>query len=318
MYKLLLVGAGQLGSRYLQGMVSARSQLDITVVDPSLIALGSAKDRWTEAGGECCNHRVTWSHDLPSKLDNIDLAIVATPSHRRASLVELIGSKMTVRFWILEKVLAQSVADVATIVRATALSHQAWVNTPRRSMLWHQSLKMAFEAKGPAKVEYSGGSWGLACNSIHFLDLISWWTNETLLSVDPDGLDPHWFESKRSGYFDVTGKLDAYFSNGSTLSLVARNEPEPSPLHIEFSDGTSWSINEGTGMAASNRGDRIDGHMELQSQLSGRLVEDILLRNRCDLPTLDASGPMHALFLKAMLSHWNSSQKRDDAYVPIT
>ena len=56
---VLLVGAGHVGSRYLQGMVKAESQLDITVVDPSSIALDMAKARWKEAGGEICHHRIS-------------------------------------------------------------------------------------------------------------------------------------------------------------------------------------------------------------------------------------------------------------------
>lgn len=65
-------------------------------------------------------------------------------------------------------------------------------------------------------------------------------------------------------------------------------------------------------------GDHIDGRFEFQSQLSGRLVDDILLRGQCDLPSLEESAAMHAIFLQAMLKHWNLSQNRNDDCVPIT
>jgi predicted dehydrogenase len=317
-YTVLLVGAGQLGSRYLQGMVRAESHLDIIVVDPSSVALERAKSRWIEAGGEQCRHFISWANDIPLELKKIDLALVVTSAKGRAELVKQIASKMEVRYWVLEKVLAQSVDELEIISCTADQSHGAWVNTPRRMSVWHQSLKKAFESKGPIKAEYSADLWGLGCNSIHFLDLISWWMGEKLHSIDTKSLDSHWFESQRAGYFEVTGKLVAHFTKGSTLILEARHQAEIQPLVIGLADGTNFKIDEANGAAFSTNGDHIDGHIEFQSQLSGRLVDDILLRGQCDLPSLEESAAMHATFLNAMLKHWNVSQKRNDVCVPIT
>lgn len=317
-YTVLLVGSGQLGSRYLQGMVSAESQLSITVVDPSSSALEKAKSRWVEAGGEHCHHQIRWANDIPSELEKIDLALVVTSAKGRAELVKRIASQMAVRYWVLEKVLAQSVEELETISRVTALSHGAWVNTPRRMMVWHQLLKKAFESKSPIKASHSADLWGLACNSIHFLDLISWWADEKLDSIDIKSLDPQWFESKRVGYFEVTGKLVAHFSKGSILTLESHDHAEIQPLQIDLADGTTWKIDEVNGVAFSTNGNHIDGRIEFQSQLSGCLVDDILLRGKCDLPSVQESAAMHAIFLKAMIKHWNLSQKRNDDCVPIT
>ena len=55
---LLLVGAGQLGSRYLQGLVASDSELEITVVDPSSESLETAKLRWIAAGGDESSHQI--------------------------------------------------------------------------------------------------------------------------------------------------------------------------------------------------------------------------------------------------------------------
>lgn len=318
MFNLILVGAGQLGSRYLQGLVGTESQLAITVVDPSSIALETAKARWIDAGGEHCHHRISWANDIPPKFENIDLALVVTPGKGRAELVMQISSQMAVRYWIFEKVLAQSVEELKIITRASAQSQGAWVNTPRRMMVWHQSLKKVFESKGPIKASYSGNLWGLACNSIHFIDLISWWTGEKLDFIDNKILDLNWFESKRVGYFEVAGKLLAHFSKGSILSLEARECADLLPLQIELADGTTWKIDEVNGTAISLNGDHLEGRIEFQSQLSGRLVDNILLHGRCELPTLKESAAMHAIFLEAMLKHWNLSQKRNDFCVPIT
>lgn len=317
-YSLLLVGAGQLGSRYLQGMVSAKCQLEIAVVDPSSSALETAKSRWVEAGGEHCHHRIRWENDIPPELETIDLALVVTSAKGRAELVQKIASQMAVRYWVLEKVLAQSVGELDIINRATAQSNGAWVNKPFRMMRWHKSLKELFVAKGPLKVRYSGGLWGLACNSIHYIDLVAWFTSELLVSISTNRLDQTWHESKRVGYFEVTGEMDVIFSRGSRLQLEARIDAKTQLFQIELVDGTVWEIDEVAGIAKSSSGAQVVGYFEFQSQLSGRLVDDILLRGQCDLPSLRESVAMHTSFLESMLMHWNFSQKRNDVCVPIT
>ena len=45
---VLIVGAGQLGSRYLQSLKKVKSSLNIYVVDINQNSLNIAKDRWDE------------------------------------------------------------------------------------------------------------------------------------------------------------------------------------------------------------------------------------------------------------------------------
>ena len=317
-FRLLLVGAGQLGSRYLQGFAKSSVNLKITVVDTSTSALKTARSRWVETGGELSHHQVQFADAVPSELKYIDLLLVVTSAKGRAALIEKLASQIEVRFWVLEKVLAQSVNELAVITRVTSRSRGVWVNTPRRMMSWHQALKDAFAFRSPIKFTYSGGLWGLACNGVHFLDLISWWTGEKLESIDTSSLDSFWCKSKRAGYFEVTGKLIAQYSGGRTLILEARNSVEVNALRIDLADGTVWTVDEANGIAISSGGERIHGCIEFQSLLTARLVDKILLRGHCDLPTLRESAAIHSVFLEVMLKHWNFSQNRNDIYVPIT
>jgi len=315
---VLLIGAGQLGSRYLQGLVVSKHDLEITVVDPSSESLRTAKSRWIEAGGEKSSHQVRWLESLPSNLQRVDVALIVTSSKGRANLVEKIAKSINVRYWVLEKVLTQSVEELRAIQSALARCDGAWVNTPRRMMSWYQSLKNAFANRGSLEVSYSGGLWGLACNSIHVIDLVAWWSGEALVAVDTSDLDHHWYESNRAGYFEITGELVAHFSAGTSLHLSSKEGAQAQPIQVALSDGVIWEVDEPAGTARSSTGEQLDGRIEFQSQLSGRLVNDILQRGKCDLPSLDESSSMHKIFLDAMLAHWNLSQNRDDDRVPIT
>ena len=319
MHKIvLLVGAGQLGSRYLQGFVASKSNLEITVVDPSLKSLKTAKSRWIEAGGEKSLHQVRWLNSIPSDLQQVDVALIVTSSKGRAYLIDKIAKAIDVRYWVLEKILAQSSKELGLIQCVLADSEGAWVNTQMRTMTWHRSLKEALAVGRPLEILYSGGLWSLACNTIHYIDLVSWWSNESLVSIDTNGLDHHWYKSKRAGYYEISGELVAYFSNGTSLRLSSKDGAQAQLFEVQLSDGIIWKIDESTGTAQSSRGEQINGHFEFQSQMSGRLVDDILQRGECALPSLNESSSMHTIFLDAMLAHWNFSQNRNDQRVPIT
>ena len=314
----MLVGAGQLGSRYLQGFVSANCHLDITVVDSSLTSLARAKTRWIQAGGENCQHTIRWVEETPREVEDISVAFIVTSAKARAELVRQIDSRIGVHFWILEKVLAQSLDELEIIRRATARSLGVWVNKPFRMMSWHKSLKERFVGRGPLKANYSGTNWGLACNGIHYIDLVAWFSGESIVSVSTNSLDQQWHESKRDGYFEVTGKLQVIFSKGSSLDLESKSEARKNSFEIELSDETLWVIDENAGVARSSTGHQIGGTLELQSQLSSRLIDNVILRSQCELPTLEESISTHKVFLEALLLHWNLSQNRKDVCVPIT
>ena len=107
-YNVALIGAGQLGSRHLQGLAKTKCPLNIVVIDPSIENLKIAEDRWGEIQNDV-KHQIRFNQDL-SQLDRSDLfaTIVATGANVRRKVVEeLFKCAAHVRFLILEKVLFQ-------------------------------------------------------------------------------------------------------------------------------------------------------------------------------------------------------------------
>ena len=158
--------------------------LSITVVDPSEDSLALARKRLAEVS-PAAPHTVNFSTSLDSLPRQLDLGLIVTPAHCRARLVEEIVVRHQVKSWVLEKVLAQSCIQLDHIEQALAGNSQVWVNTPRRLMSWHKAIRHQLLTAGPSplKVVLSGGFWGLACNAIHFIDLVAWWTNTPVKSV---------------------------------------------------------------------------------------------------------------------------------------
>jgi hypothetical protein len=317
MDRILLIGAGQLGSRYLQGLVALEEPLAITVVDSSEASLVVARERLAEVQPAAA-HAVQFSTSLEAAPHALDLALVVTPAHCRARVVEEIAGRHQVKAWILEKVLAQSCEQLARIEQAIANNNRVWVNTPRRLMGWHQAIRAQLLPDGPVplQVRVVGGSWGLACNAIHFIDLVAWWTQSQVQSIMADRLDG-WADSKRAGFQEVFGCLLVHYSNGSVLELSCLPDVQPAVIIVETPQG-NWHLEEASGVATGPAGQQLQGQLSFQSALTAPLVAQILQDGHCVLPTLAESVAQHRPLLQALLEHWNRSQGRHDCSVPIT
>ena len=82
-FKVLLCGAGELGSRYLQGLKACSNLLEILVYDPKDQSLMLARRRWDEIVIEDCPHIISFHTSLEKIESNIDLAIVSTTADVR-------------------------------------------------------------------------------------------------------------------------------------------------------------------------------------------------------------------------------------------
>jgi len=314
---ILISGAGQLGSRYLQGLATCRLPLRIYVQDVYEASLGRAKQRWDEVAGPENRHEVSFHASLEPLPRSLDIAIIATTADVRPRVIGDIANHSAVRFWVLEKVLAQSESGLDEITSHIGCDSGAWVNTSRRMMPWHQQIRSQLGLDHPMTLKVTGGSWGLACNAVHFLDLLAWWTGETLQAVCTDGLNPYWFESKRRGFWDVSGTLEARFSRGSHVFLSASEGG--GPISLEVSDRhLSWLIHEAEGLARRSDGIEVTGRMSHQSEMSASLVESILEDGCCELPTLEDSTALHRVFIRSMQEHWKRAGNPAATFVPIT
>lgn len=316
-YRVLIVGAGQLGSRYLQGLSRVSLPLDIFVSDVAVDSLTRAEARWREVDGHRTPHEVRYLTGLSGLPTEVDLAIVATSSDVRGAVVTQLAEGVAVRYWVLEKVLAQNDTEISKIQAAVGQSGLAWVNTPRRLMEWHKKIKSELFDAQPLSMIVEGGGWELACTAVHYLDLLAWWGDCELLDIDTNGLSPTWKASKRNGYWEVFGTLKAYFSGGMNAQLVCYEETTPPIIKLSARD-LVWAIDEAAGTAKRTDGREISGKIPYQSEMTAPLVESILVNGRCDLPTLDDSASLHRPILQSLMTHWNQHMPKPLTCAPIT
>lgn len=315
--KVLIAGAGNLGSRYLQGLSGCAIPLEIYVSDPSPSAKSTALSRWNEVASAGSAHSLHLTNPEPN-IEHIDLAIVATNADVRSVVVDNLNSAYQIQAWLIEKVIAQSDDDLKRIVASTAYAESVFVNLPRCIMPWYRDIRDRLSGCGKMNIRISGGRWGLACNSIHHLHLCSFLTGEEMTSVNltapPTG---SWYETKRPGFYDFLGTIEAEYSGGSRVEMVSSDCDDEFRIRLSQEIG-AVDIYEERGFAEFPNGDILTGALQYQSQMTGSLVESILTGKGCGLPKLREVEPLQSELLKVLRHHWNRSFGVDRDAIPVT
>lgn len=323
MKKCLIIGAGQLGSRHLQGLIKFPEKMNIYLVDPSNKALNLAKQRANEIES---NHNVFYYFELNRIPDFFDLVIISTNSKNRYMIIKKLLSISTVRYLILEKVLFQKIEHFKAIsVLLMKYKVKTFINHPRRMYQSYLNLKKSILPNKQCSFSVAGGNWGLASNTLHFLDLFVYLSGSKLKSINTDLIDEKTIKSKRDGYIEFTGVITGYLYNNSSFSISSfKGYPSAISLTV-LNDEQRFFIQEEETSSIyklekknSFSLEKCDFKMEYQSDLTTFLVEEIFFKGYCNLPLLEESINTHKLFTKAMIEKYNKINKSKNENLPIT
>ena len=322
---LLLIGAGQLGSRHLQACLKYQNKLNIYVVDNSRISLDLSEKRAKEIDN-LGNHNVKYLMDL-SLIDEIsfDYLILATGASVRYQILANVLKLFTIKYAILEKVLFQDLQSykyASQLIKDNNLT--TFVNCPLRVYPFFKEIKNKYISnKNKTKLKYIGGDWiGIACNSIHYIDLMNFITDEKLISISTERLDDGCIDSKRPGNVEFTGILDASFESGSCLSIQAIKGSQQDSI-IEISNGNyKITVDELSGKYCVYNNETLieESHYDIlyQSNLTHKVIEQIEQTQSCELIDFDESVKLHQEFISKLLVHYNKSLENKITKLPIT
>lgn len=318
MYQVAIIGAGQLGSRHLQGLKLASSPLNITVMDSNDESLNVAKERYDAVSpiGEKNINYVNSIDKLPSELD---LVIIATGSKPRAAIVQSLLNHATVKYLVLEKVLFPSLADYNIVGRLlNDKGVRCWVNCPRRMFGMYKQIKEAIDPIKPVYMTNADEDWGLCCNAIHMIDIFLYLTEETSYTVETKFLNDSIVDSKRSGYIEMTGTLKVTTPKGNELTLISEKDFKGEKNYMIENDYNMYIISEGDGKLSMN-GITYQYSIPYQSQLTGILADELLITGGCSLTSFNTSVGYHRPFIEAMLEKYNVIKGTpDNKILPIT
>lgn len=324
MKNIVVIGAGQLGSRHVQGLKLGGFSFNLYIVDPSTEALEIVSKRFEEI--ELIDEikiplsLMTTTDLLPSK---IDLLIIATSSIPRFNIFKLITEDHTVHNIVFEKFLFPDISHYDTAEEILESKQiKAWVNCPRRYYNYYREIKKLIENDPEVVMRVEGGEWGLACNSIHFLDIFSFLVNEPCFVAKTE-LDKGVMDSKRKGYAEFTGRIEVETSQGARLVLIAERNSNVAPKVTIETSLVNLTIDEVNKVMIVD--DKMNGTKTTreigvlyQSQLSGMFAADILLRGECLLTSFNNSTILHKVLLKPFIEHYNKEYSITGNYCPIT
>lgn len=318
--KILLIGLGEIGSRHLQALTKGLDNYELHCVDPSQASIEFSKSRLLPLSPDHYSglNFYTSIDSLPAQLD---LAIIATSSNVRLSVLEQLSKTVSIKNLIFEKVLFQKVSH---LIKAKKILDDrkisAWVNCPRRHWPIYQEVRQLLLGKKEINFRLCGEDWGLACNSIHYMDIFGWISSSQLKSIDISELDQKILKSKRQGFVEFTGTINASFSNHNKMSLTSTQIRQDLLVEIE-SEQLKIKINESTGvLEVISDGNNFSKNFLLpyQSDLTNLYVDQILESQEVSLPDYSYSSTQHSIMLKAFIDHLSSINKRNIEHCPIT
>lgn len=305
MNNVVIIGAGQLGSRHLQALALVSPEISIQVVDSSAEALSVAESRFKEVGSGF-KGQISFHTSIAELPEEISVAIVATGSKVRRAVLEQLLDHSNVMYCILEKVLFTKEEDYVAVEKLLKQKNvKAWVNCPRRMMKVYQDIQK--ELKGNIHFVATGNNWGMGCNGIHLLDIFSFLTGRTDIKLSNELIDKTILESKRPGYIEFSGAITGT-ANQHSFHITSFSEAV-SPLHVHIHTGTTrYSLQEGAnGKLWISRLDKNweweekGFEMPFQSKLTNIVVQDLLSKGNCDLTPFETSKELHLLFLNNLI-----------------
>jgi hypothetical protein len=302
MNQFAIIGSGQLGTRHLQALALLKKEAEVWIVDTSTTALDLAAKRWKEVGAP--EHvsviLINSISQLPPKLS---VVVIATNAGVRKMVIEELLSQKQVSYLLIEKFLFNNLVDFDAIQELlNSKNVKAWVNCPRRMFPGYQHLKTSI--RSPLEIHVKGTNWGLACNSIHWLDLFHYLSPAKEYSISGK-LGPT-IESKRPGYIEFNGSLLICDEHQNSLYLsCAEGTTVSMEVTIQEKNGRLIQVDESLQTISHEINTENPFPIWRQSEMTNKVVEELLTTGSCNLTTYTDSSFLHQVLFNFFLKHYN-------------
>ena len=320
--KIVLVGTGNIGSRHLQALAKLPYELSIDIVEKEIKNFKIAEKRLLEINFDKTLLKYQHYQNINNIKGPADLVIIATNSKDRANLVIDLLNKGFTRF-LLEKIVTQSKEEYKKLLnKISEKNSKAWVDTAHVYFDSYKKIKEYFQDSVPIHISVNCGNEGLGCNAIHFINLFSYLCNDYNVKLNGDYLDNHILPNKRGiDLVEFSGTITGSVSNGSTFTVTFVTQ-ENLPFKVEIlGKDKHLFIEEKNEIMNLLKGDKeldFTFNYELQSALTTKIVQDILEKGACLLPTLEESSHVHYELFRIFNSHIKKLTNKESNICPIT
>lgn len=317
MCNIAVIGLGNIGKRHLQSIQNSTRAWNVYGIDANQDTLQEAVRTYK---GE---HNLKVGKGVEILPEHVHVVVIATSSAVRREVFEQLVEHSDIDFIIFEKVLFQRVADYYYVQECLKKYNiQSWVNCARREQAVYQELRKEIMKNKMFEMHISGGEWGLACNGIHMLDLIEWYAGAAS-RIDTVSLIDEIVDSKRNGYKEVYGSLAGTCGKCSSWSISCQQNSN-FPLTIEvIGDYMSCRIIPEQKIIKMAYADKQWEEEErefiscYQSQQTEGIVERILDKGICNLPSFEESMRTHLRIIEPLIEFFEK-HGMEEGRCPIT
>ena len=321
MYKILLIGCGELGSRFLQSLLQLKIISQIDIVEPNETARLTALERIMNIDNQI---HLNWHKDINNCLKPGDLALITTHADVRFDLykkvIEIGYNKI-----ILEKIVTQNISKYDEMLNLSTKNNvNVWVNCKTRAYPIWEYIKSKISINDKIQFNSIGGNHGLCTNGLHTMDLFVYLTSSTELTCFSEYIDKDIVKTKR-GKYDLSGDIMFHNSKGSKLSLQYNKDHFGFPLDIITTNDYRWVVDNVTKQAYESnlktnnvlQSIPFEGNL-MVSEMTKDFVNDIFNEGNCKLPSLKDCYISHKILFETYLPIFNYSLNKNDDICPIT
>lgn len=187
-------------------------------------------------------------------------------------------------------------------------------------MIWYKNIKEIIYKEKKLNFLVKGYNWGMACNAIHFIDLVNWITGEKIINVETNRLNSSWIKAKREGFWEIMGELKVKFSNNVSLTMTCDKDKSNIKSYNIFikNQNVYLDINEQRSLAKLNNVERVNGIFSNLSDIVPGVVSNLINSGSCEWTRLNESIFTHQKLIKSLVMHWKKNKASKLDILPIT
>ena len=311
MYKIIIVGFGSIGSRYFEAINRIKiSNIKIFIVDKKIKSIMKHQ--------KLSGKLIKASDDLKFIPKKADLCIISTTCQNRHILLKKLINKSKFKNLILEKPLTQSPNELLELNNVLKDVKNVRVNTYRRCEDIYKFIQSKINIKDKISMRVEGNSWGICCNSLHYVDLFNFLSKEHLHTIKEKSISS-WFPAKRKSFQELDNvKLKLRFGKHEMHLLSNKNSlPKNLKIFIKNKKKTFY-IKEKVDNYELNYNKKIYFFKNDPISIKmTKIIKKILLTNKSNLPSYLNSTRLYHPLISFFLKKWQIKFPKSTK-VPIT
>ena len=286
---ILIYGAGNIAIRHVQSIIYEKSVGKIYIFDKKKISLKKMSNFFSNDKNK--NKLIFSDNQKELKNKNFFLAFLCTYAFNRIRLIKKIKELCKIKYFIVEKILESNIYNFDNI---TFNTKNIFVNMPLRNMSPFRIISQNLNSK-KVNATIKGKNWHMICNSLHYINYISYITSSMVEKILIKKLDKP-YKLVRKNFIDFHGNIKVFFENGSTLNIVS----------LKNTKKHYFNLKEGKKIFNYNfKNDQLKigknlflCRREFVSKLSNKFYKNLVKNGKVKLPTFEEGLRENFLFIE--------------------